>query len=528
MTDHPWRKKLEEQVQVLENKLARERRRVADLDRKRIEYESIFQNVPLFILVVDEDRRVQEISHAILSDQGMDKEKVLGRRGGEALQCIHHLDNPNGCGFGQACKTCMIRSLVQDTLSNGKSHHRVEVRISMIGDTFKERILLVSTVLIQNDEKKKVQIFLEDITEQQLTEKALYIRERQQNAISQISQMAITQIDLSDLMDRATEILQKALKIDFTKILELQPDNDCFLLKSGYGWNDGLIGKVKIGTEKDSQSGFTLSSNQPVIVTDLNEERRFTAPPLLLDHSVVSGVSVIIGQAGNPYGVLGVHSKTHREFSLQDIHFIQSMADLLANTIDRKKTEKSLKESEENFRTIFNQAAVGVSLTSMQTGAILQVNRKYCDIIGYSKDELKNITSQKITHPDDLQTELYNIKQIKEGKLKDFSMEKRYKGKGDSIIWVNLTVSPMWHSNKEISQYISVIEDITQKKLMEDKVKVLSGLLPICASCKKIRDDRGYWRQIESYIEDHSEAEFSHGICPECAKKLYPKFKTIK
>lgn len=54
------------------------------------------------------------------------------------------------------------------------------------------------------------------------------------------------------------------------------------------------------------------------------------------------------------------------------------------------------------------------------------------------------------------------------------------------------------------------------------KIKILSGFLPICASCKKIRDDKGYWNQIESYIRDHSEAEFSHSICPECAKKLYP------
>ena len=55
-----------------------------------------------------------------------------------------------------------------------------------------------------------------------------------------------------------------------------------------------------------------------------------------------------------------------------------------------------------------------------------------------------------------------------------------------------------------------------------DKVKKLSGLLPICASCKKIRDDKGYWNQIESYLKTHSEAEFSHGICPDCATKLYP------
>lgn len=57
-----------------------------------------------------------------------------------------------------------------------------------------------------------------------------------------------------------------------------------------------------------------------------------------------------------------------------------------------------------------------------------------------------------------------------------------------------------------------------------DEVKVLSGLIPICASCKKIRDDKGYWNQIESYISEHSEATFSHGICPDCTKALYPDY----
>jgi len=53
-------------------------------------------------------------------------------------------------------------------------------------------------------------------------------------------------------------------------------------------------------------------------------------------------------------------------------------------------------------------------------------------------------------------------------------------------------------------------------------VKTLSGMLPICAACKKVRDDSGYWNQIETYVRDHSDAQFSHGICPDCAKTLYP------
>lgn len=71
-------------------------------------------------------------------------------------------------------------------------------------------------------------------------------------------------------------------------------------------------------------------------------------------------------------------------------------------------------------------------------------------------------------------------------------------------------------ADKEKSKVISELHEALAK------VKTLSGFLPICSSCKKIRDDNGYWNQIETYIREHSEAEFSHSICPKCAKKLYP------
>jgi len=85
---------------------------------------------------------------------------------------------------------------------------------------------------------------------------------------------------------------------------------------------------------------------------------------------------------------------------------------------------------------------------------------------------------------------------------------------------------------------IYVMRDITERKQAEEKreqlilelqdalaqVKTLSGLLPICANCKKVRDDQGYWHSVEAYVREHSEAEFSHGICPDCMKQLYPWF----
>jgi len=76
---------------------------------------------------------------------------------------------------------------------------------------------------------------------------------------------------------------------------------------------------------------------------------------------------------------------------------------------------------------------------------------------------------------------------------------------------------------KFLSKLAITIAPLGIKQLeFQTKVKILSGLLPMCSACKKIRDDKGYWNQIEKYIRDHSEAEFSHSLCPECSKKLYP------
>ncbi len=97
---------------------------------------------------------------------------------------------------------------------------------------------------------------------------------------------------------------------------------------------------------------------------------------------------------------------------------------------------------------------------------------------------------------------------------------------------------PLRDANGEISGVLGTYMDITHRKRVEEElererlrlsqamedVNVLRGILPICARCKKIRDDTGYWRQVEQYVSEHSRAEFSHGICPECARVLYPEF----
>ncbi len=87
-------------------------------------------------------------------------------------------------------------------------------------------------------------------------------------------------------------------------------------------------------------------------------------------------------------------------------------------------------------------------------------------------------------------------------------------------VQTHLTLRKLQREFKDKNAHLQQTNDKLQRALEE--IKILRGILPICANCKKIRDDKGYWNQIESYIHKHSEAEFSHSICPDCAKKLYP------
>jgi hypothetical protein len=110
------------------------------------------------------------------------------------------------------------------------------------------------------------------------------------------------------------------------------------------------------------------------------------------------------------------------------------------------------------------------------------------------------------------------VEKVREGELHNVEVPSRGDEIGQLADGFNQLLEKRRQAEMELKQ------EIIEHKAALDKVKLLSGFLPICASCKKIRDDRGYWNQIEAYIRDKSEVEFSHSICPDCAKKLYPEF----
>ncbi|MEH2163815.1 MAG: PAS domain S-box protein [Nostoc sp.] len=139
---------------------------------------------------------------------------------------------------------------------------------------------------------------------------------------------------------------------------------------------------------------------------------------------------------------------------------------ILADVTAAKQTEVALRESEEKFRAMFNQAAVGISLVALD-GQFIQVNPALCEITGYSREELIELNFQEITHPHDLAIDWENARRVLAKEISGYSLEKRYIRKDGSILWANLTSSVVWDTNGLPKYALGIIEDISERKQVE-------------------------------------------------------------
>ena len=138
---------------------------------------------------------------------------------------------------------------------------------------------------------------------------------------------------------------------------------------------------------------------------------------------------------------------------------------------EAQSSNEALEQSEQRFRAVFNQAAVGVSLTRVDTGQILRVNQRYCDIVGYSAEELLQRDVQSLCHPDDYAANEAQLKRLAAGDITAFHMEKRLLRKGGDEVWVDLTVSPIWQPGEAPVYNVSVIQDITGRRRMQEQLR---------------------------------------------------------
>jgi PAS domain S-box-containing protein len=169
------------------------------------------------------------------------------------------------------------------------------------------------------------------------------------------------------------------------------------------------------------------------------------------------------------------------------------------------------------FQSAFEFAAIGMALVSPE-GKWLRVNRSVCKITGYSEAELLKRTFQDITHPDDLELDLENVRKMLAGEINTYQMEKRYYHKDGSIVWILLSVSLVRTKSGEPLFFISQIQDITRQKTSEQKLakataeikRLQQRLLKICTWTKRIQVD-GKWIPIDEFLTQNLHLKLTPG-----------------
>ena len=197
----------------------------------------------------------------------------------------------------------------------------------------------------------------------------------------------------------------------------------------------------------------------------------------------------------------------------------------------RRKAEEHLRK----FSMIAEQSPNSIIITEAE-GNIEFINPKFAELTGYTFEEVVG-KNPRILQSGKTNAETYKkmwdtirVQQTWKGEIQD-------KKKNGELYWASVSISPVTNEQKEITHYLGIQVDITAKKEAEEErerliaelrtalseVKTLEGLLPICAWCKKIRDEKGYWTQVEEYIAHNTTATFTHGICKECAETQFKR-----
>ena len=217
-------------------------------------------------------------------------------------------------------------------------------------------------------------------------EERLKDRARQQAAVAQLGQRALAGNDLSLLMDETASVVAQQLEVEYSSVLELLPDGQHLQSRAGVGWKEGYVGATVVGAGAGSQAGYTLLSSEPVVVANLRQETRFSPPAPLIEHGVVSGMSVIIPGQHRPFGVLGAHTTERRTFTQDDINFLQAVANVLAEAIERQRAEERVREQREWLGVTLSSIGDAVIATDTD-GCVTFMNGVAQSLTGWEQEE---------------------------------------------------------------------------------------------------------------------------------------------
>ncbi|MBF2089305.1 MAG: EAL domain-containing protein [Synechococcales cyanobacterium K44_A2020_017] len=335
-------------------------------------------------------------------------------------------------------------------------------------------------------------ILVYDITPQTQVAQELRGRVAQQEAIARLGQQAIAEPDLAFLLSTAVAVVQETLGVDYVQILELLPNGHTLLLRSGVGWQDGMVGNATISTRPDTQAGYTLLHQKPVIVEDLQIETRFSGAPFLHNHQVMSGMTVVVPGKQDGFGVLGVHTRLYRRFTQDDANFLQAIANVLAAAIARQQVEDDLRLMKRAIAASSN----GIVITdpTQLNNPVIYANPAFERITGYSVTEIIG-RNCRILQGDDTAIEAkQHIRQALQSHQDCHVVLKNYRKDGTPF-WNELFIAPVFDANGYLTNFVGIQNDITQHRQAQERLlneySLLNGILQTSVTAVIVFDHTG-------------------------------------
>jgi signal transduction histidine kinase/HAMP domain-containing protein/ActR/RegA family two-component response regulator len=230
------------------------------------------------------------------------------------------------------------------------------------------------------------------VRERELAERTLIARSLQQTVVGALGQFALLSNDFSALLNQAVMLVAQTLEVEYCGVLELEA-GELFKLRAGVGWRDGAVGELSFPLDPRTQLGFTLTAGEPVMVELLATDPRFRGSPFLLEHGVISGVTVAIAGHDQAFGVLGAHTTHQRIFTEDEVHFLMAVA--------RKRAEADLEKlaafAQLNPNPAMELAADGTLLYFNQAAVALAVSVKQDHPSGLLPSNISSIVQTCLT-----------------------------------------------------------------------------------------------------------------------------------
>ncbi len=409
---------------------------------------------------------------------------------------------------------------------------------------FSDHIVLIRDK--QGNPKELVGIW-RDITERKRAEEEIFYHSEFQKVIATISSnfvnIKISEVD--EAIESALKILGEFVKVDRSYVFIFSDDGT--KMNNTHEWcAEGIESQIKnlqgLPVEIFPWWMVKLRRFENIIIPSVaNLPPEASAEKEILQSQDIKSLVVIPMISGNSLvGFLGFDSvRTECAWKNDEVSLLRIAGTNLANVLERRKLEEVIQNIAMQLSIAQEMSKIGSWDADLNTNIVTWSDQLYRNFGLEPEDCTPSLEKfVEFVNPDERRL----FKNKIENALRDhkpFEFENRILQKDGEVRTLSAKGFVAIDASGEPTRMYGSAQDITERKQAEEEreklvselqsalanIKTLSGLIPICASCKKIRDDKGYWNQIEQYIIEHSDAKFTHGICPECTKKYYSDFK---